>query len=56
MKLNSYQAYYDNLRSHSAIESMTPNNKCGKVVNVIDIDRFKWKQRLRGLIQLPTGA
>jgi len=55
-KLNLYQQYYNQFRSHSANDSMSPNNKCGHIKPAISFDKFKWEKHLRGLVQLPCAA
>lgn len=55
-KLDLYQTYYNETRAHSSIDCMTPRNRCGDSGNNVDIKNFRWKQHLRGLVQLPLAA
>jgi len=50
-KLNNYQDYFNQYRSHSAINAMTPANKSTGNKKVISINNYKWKKYLNGLVQ-----
>ena len=53
-KLREYQCYYNEYRTHSGRNGLTPvDSGCD---NVVDINRYRWKQHCRGLFQLPEAA
>jgi putative transposase len=53
-KLDVYQNYFNNDRSHSAIDAMTPEEKSNhRNKKVINIDHYRWKKHLHGLVQPP---
>jgi len=53
-KLTNYQRYYNEYRTHSGRNGLTPvDSGCD---NVVDINRFRWKKQCRGLFQLPEAA
>jgi transposase InsO family protein len=54
-KLDAYQDYFNQYRSHSSIHAMTPENKSSGNQKVIGMNHHKWKKYLRGLIQLPIA-
>jgi transposase InsO family protein len=53
-KLQDYQCYYNECRTHSGRDGSTPvvsyENK------VIDISQYRWEKHCRGLFQLPVAA
>jgi len=56
-KLNIYQNYFNNNRSHSAIDAMTPQEKSNQSnKKVININHYQWKKHLHGLAQLPIAS
>ena len=55
-KLNMFKDYYNKFRSHSSIESLTPENKCGHIEVLLNIKNYKWQNYLRGLVELPIAA
>jgi len=53
-KLTNYQRYYNEYRTHSGRNGLTPvDSGCD---NVVDINRYRWKKHCRGLFQLPEAA
>ncbi len=53
-KLQNYQAYYNEHRTHSGRDGATPEvSSSGKGV---DINNYRWKHHCRGLFQLPVAA
>jgi putative transposase len=53
-KLQNYQSYYNECRTHSGRGGSTPiENPEGKV---IDINDFRWDKHCRGLFELPVAA
>jgi transposase InsO family protein len=53
-KLQNYQRYYNEYRTHSGRNGLTPaDSSCD---NVVDINRYRWKKHCRGLFQLPEAA
>ncbi len=55
-KLDVYQNYFNNERSHPAIDAMTPEEKSNpRNKKVININRYQWKKHLHGLVQLPIA-
>jgi transposase InsO family protein len=56
-KLDVYQHYFNNNRSHSALDAMTPKDKSNHAdKKVISINHYQWKKHLDGLVQLPTAS
>jgi hypothetical protein len=55
-KLELYQIYYNESRSHSANDSMTPDNKFGNINPVFKTDNFRWKKHLNGIFEIPNAA
>ncbi len=53
-KLRDYQRYYNESRTHSALNGATPIMSGGN--NVADISHYRWEKRFRGLFQLPVAA
>jgi transposase InsO family protein len=53
-KLSAFQKYYNEQRTHSALEGKTPveasHSKRG------DIKSYRWQQHCRGLYQTPVAA
>jgi len=53
-KLREYQCYYNEYRTHSGRNGLTPvDSGCN---NVVAINRYRWKRHCRGLFQLPEAA
>ncbi|MDZ7785246.1 MAG: integrase core domain-containing protein [Halioglobus sp.] len=53
-KLRDYQRYYNECRSHSGRNGVTPAGTFGHTV--IDINKYRWKKYCHGLFQLPVAA
>jgi len=53
-KLGDYQRYYNECRTHSGQNGVTPAENIGNTV--VDIDNYRWKKHCRGLFQLPEAA
>ncbi len=56
-KLDQFQVYFNEHRTHMSLDSNIPNliseNKNAKI---IDIESHRWKKHCRGLFQLPIAA
>ena len=58
-KLDQFQTYYNDIRTHSSLELKTPTAKAfgeASDKNVISIDHYRWKKHCNGLYQLPAAA
>ncbi len=55
-KLDTYKDYFNQSRSHSAINAMTPENKSSGNKKVLSLSNYQWKKHLHGLVQLPNAA
>ncbi len=56
-KLDIYQHYFNANRVHSAINTMTPEEKSNHInKKAIDINHYRWKKHLHGLVQLPLAS
>ena len=56
-KLEEFQHYYNEKRSHCAHDGTTPSQKANeKLSNVIKLKNYCWKSYCRGLFQLPIAA
>ena len=56
-KLENFQLYFNEHRTHMGIDGDTPNQVSeNKKPNVIDIKSFRWKTHCRGLFVLPIAA
>jgi transposase InsO family protein len=53
-KLMNYQRYYNEYRCHSSRDGATPVHSGEN--NIVDINRYRWKQHCRGLFELPVAA
>jgi len=53
-KLRNYQHYYNECRTHSGRNGVTPVKSDGN--RVVDISRYRWKKHCRGLFELPAAA
>ena len=56
-KLDIYQNYFNDKRSHMSLDAKTPRQKDG--VNdslTVNINKFRWGKHLRGLVELPVAA
>ncbi len=56
-KLLGFRGYYNNQRSHHALNGVTPNAKAGKLTpKVADLNNFRWHSHCRCLYQVPAAA
>jgi len=56
-KLSLFVEYYNVHRSHWALKSKTPFQKCSlKKKKVIPIKNYKWQSHVKGLFYLPEAA
>jgi putative transposase len=58
-KLDQFQTYYNDIRTHSSLELKTPTAMAfgeASDKNVISIDHYRWKKHCNGLYQLPVAA
>jgi putative transposase len=53
-KLRDYQRYYNECRTHSGLDGVTPMKSEGS--KVVDLNGYRWKKHCRGLFQLPVSA
>jgi hypothetical protein len=53
-KLQNYQCYYNECRSHSGRNGVTPDETID--YKVININQYRWKKLCRGLFHLPIAA
>ena len=53
-KLRDYQCYYNECRTHSGRDGVTP--AASTVGNVVDINQYRWEKHCRGLFELPIAA
>jgi transposase InsO family protein len=53
-KLNDYQRYYNECRTHAGRDGVTPVETSG--TTVVDINKYRWKKHCRGLFELPMAA
>jgi putative transposase len=53
-KLRDYQRYFNECRTHSGRDGVTPVETAGNTV--VDINKYRWKKHCRGLFQLPVAA
>ena len=53
-KLRNYQCYFNECRTHSARDGVTPVEIPDNTV--VDIKSYRWKKHCRGLFQLPMAA
>ncbi len=53
-KLRNYQRYFNECRTHSGRDGVTPVETSGNTV--VDINRYRWKELCRGLFQHPVAA
>jgi putative transposase len=53
-KLRDYQCYYNQHRTHSGRDGVTPVEKTG--VKIININQYRWERHCRGLFELPIAA
>jgi hypothetical protein len=53
-KLHNYQRYFNECRTHSGRDGVTPVETSGNTM--VDINRYRWKKLCRGLFQLPVPA
>ncbi len=56
-KLLRFKDYYNNRRTHHALNGVTPTAKAGKLtLKVADLNNFRWPSHCRGLYQVPVAA
>ena len=56
-KLNHFQQYFNEHRTHMGLEGNTPNQIAeNKKLKAIDIRNFRWELHCKGLFQLPIAA
>jgi putative transposase len=56
-KLNNFQQYFNESRTHMGISNNTPYQKySNKKINTIKLNIYGWKSHCRGLFQLPIAA
>jgi len=56
-KLNQFQHYFNEHRTHMGLDDSIPNLISeNKKTNVIDIQKYRWKKHCRGLFNLPIAA
>ena len=56
-KLLRFRDYYNNQRTHHALNGITPTAKTGKLTpKVADLNNFHWRSHCRGLYQVPVAA
>lgn len=56
-KLDSYKQYFNQYRSHSSLDFLTPNQKMGNIRHKsIRIEKYRWELFCRGLFQLAIVA
>lgn len=53
-KLQDYQCYFNECRTHSGRDGATPVEKNDSTV--VNISRYRWEKHCRGLFQLPLAA
>ena len=53
-KLQNYQSYYNECRTHSGRDGRTPMES--RVNNVVDINDYRWEKHCRGQFELPVAA
>ncbi len=56
-KLLSFKAFYNDQRSHHALDGFTPSAKSARRrPKVADLNKFRWRSHCRGLYHLPVAA
>ncbi len=56
-KLDEYQRYFNQDRSHTSLNAMTPTQKSTQTASHnTSVDSYKWKSHCKGLFQLPIAA
>ncbi len=56
-KLNQFQSYYNEYRSHMGISGKNTAQKYLSLrPNIVDIQKYRWKSHCQGLFQLPIAA
>jgi putative transposase len=53
-KLRDYQRYYNECRTHSGRDGVTPVETTDR--KVADINKYRWEKHCRGLFELPLAA
>ena len=53
-KLQNYQCYYNECRTHSGRDGRTPDETVEH--KVVDINQFRWEKYCRGLFELPIAV
>lgn len=57
IKLDEYQCYFNNERTHCGIDSVTPSQKAeNESIDIINLKAYRWKKHCRGLFELPIAA
>jgi putative transposase len=55
-KLHDFQKYYNEDRCHLGISGVTPLQKTAeKIAVALNLNDYRWKNRCRGLFQLPSA-
>jgi len=56
-KLDGFQLYFNQHRSHASLEAKTPDQKANKIFgNMVSISNYEWEVHCNGLFQLPIAA
>ena len=56
-KLNEFQKYFNESRTHMGLEGKIPNDVAENTnPTIIDINNYRWKSHCRGLFKLPIAA
>jgi len=56
-KLNKFQSYFNEHRTHMGLDGSIPNQISeNKKQDVINIKNYRWQKHCRGLFQLPIAA
>ncbi len=56
-KLDEYQRYFNQHRSHTSLNAVTPAQKATPSTNnYIPLENYHWQSHCKGLFQLPTAA
>ena len=56
-KLNAFQTFFNNYRSHLGVDGKCPGYCYGDIPNnVVNINNYRWENHLNGLFSLPIAA
>jgi hypothetical protein len=56
-KLETYKAYYDQLRCHSGLAGATPAQRSGiPPPPIAKLESYSWRQHCNGLFHTPVAA